>query len=248
MGLTVTESLLKGKNILITGGARRIGRHLALSAAQNGANIIVHHGHSAGEAGEVCELARQWGGQACALEADLSDPQQAAALVQQAQCFGPLDAVINNAAIFEALSPQETSLEDWQRHLAINLTAPFLISQSFAASLPQEKEGRIINILDWRALRPGADHFPYSISKAALAAMTRSLAAAFAPRITVNALALGAILPPSDGAASDALLKPVPAQRWATLDEVWQSVAFLLYGPTYITGEIIHLDGGRHLI
>jgi pteridine reductase len=248
MDLTVTASPLKGKNILITGGARRIGRHLALSAARNGANIIVHHGHSTEEALEVCNQAERLGVQACPLEADLSDPQQAAALVEKARCFGDLDGLINNAAIFKALNPQETSLQDWQNHLAINLTAPFLISQSFAASLPENKEGRIINILDWRALRPGADHFPYTISKAGLAAMTRSLAAAFAPHITVNALALGAILPPSDGAGLEGLLEPVPARRWATLEEVWQSVAFLLSGPTYITGEIIHLDGGRHLI
>jgi pteridine reductase len=103
-------------------------------------------------------------------------------------------------------------------------------------------------MLDWRALRPGPDHFPYTISKAALVAMTRSFASALAPRITVNGIALGAILPPSDGGDTETPIRDVPAKRWAELDEVWQTVLFLLTGTGYITGEIIHLDGGRHLV
>jgi pteridine reductase len=97
-------------------------------------------------------------------------------------------------------------------------------------------------------LRPGADHFPYTISKAALAALTKSLAVALAPRITVNGLALGAILPPSDKPASDAIIKDVPAKRWSDEEELEQALIFLLAGPAYVTGEIIHVDGGRHLV
>jgi pteridine reductase len=137
-------------------------------------------------------------------------------------------------------------MEDWQKHMAINMTAPFLLSQSFAK---QASEGaRIVNILDWRALRPGSDHFPYTISKAALAAMTQSLAIALSPRIIVNGLALGAILPPADGKAKADIIKNVPARRWAQEDEIEQALLFLLTCPSYITGEIIHLDGGRHLV
>jgi pteridine reductase len=109
-------------------------------------------------------------------------------------------------------------------------------------------DGRIVNILDWRALRPGRDHLPYTISKSALAALTQSLAAALAPQITVNALALGAILPPSDGSDTTGLLQFVPVRRWASLDEVDEALLFLLEGPAYITGEILHVDGGRHLV
>lgn len=132
--------------------------------------------------------------------------------------------------------------------MAINLTAPFLLSQAFAAAHVPGTSGRIINLLDWRALRPGADHFPYSISKAGLAALTRSLAIAMAPDITVNGLALGAILPPSTGGDLQAIVDPVPAGRWAELEEVTETLLFLLSGPEYITGEIIHIDGGRHLV
>src|SRR5262245_14600657 len=105
-----------------------------------------------------------------------------------------------------------------------------------------------IHILDWRALRPGADHFPYTISKAALASMTKSLAVALAPRIIVNGLALGAILPPFHGKAKTDIIKNVPAGRWAEESEIEQALLFLLTYPAYITGEIIHLDGGRHLV
>jgi NAD(P)-dependent dehydrogenase (short-subunit alcohol dehydrogenase family) len=246
-----TDSVLKpltGKNILITGAARRIGRHLALTVAQAGANVIVHHAHSADEAQEVCSLIRTLGVKAHTITADLNDLEQAASLVSAASCYGTLDIVINNAAIFKPIGPLETSLQDWLEHLNINLTAPFLISKAFAAGLSSQQTGRIVNILDWRALRPGADHFPYTISKAGLAALTQSLAAALAPQVTVNGLALGAILPPSDGASPDNILDQVPAQRWAELKEVGDTLLFLLTGPSYITGEIIHLDGGRHLI
>ena len=156
------------------------------------------------------------------LQADLDDPQQAAGLIPRALEHGPLFALVNNASIFEPLTWDKTSLESWERHLRVNLTAPFLLSQAFARSLPEGASGRIVNLLDWRALRPGADHLPYTISKAALAALTQSLAVALAPRVTVNGLALGAILPPSDGGATKAVLENVPARRWAELDEVSQ--------------------------
>ena len=132
--------------------------------------------------------------------------------------------------------------------MMVNLTTPFLLSQAFARSLSPGEHGRIVNLLDWRALRPGPDYLPYTISKSALAALTHSLAIALAPLITVNALALGAILPPSNGATTKVNLEQIPAHRWANLDEVGQALIFLLDGPAYITGEIIHVDGGRHLV
>ncbi|TLN10478.1 SDR family oxidoreductase, partial [bacterium] len=172
----------------------------------------------------------------------------AVTLLERAWDLAPLDALVNNAAIFLPGNALETSLELWQKHLAINLTAPFLLSQAFARRLAPDREGRVLNILDWRALRPGRDHFAYTISKAALAAMTQALAVGLAPNVLVNGLAFGAILPPADGAGTEKILQNVPAGRWADLREVAESVVFLLSGPAYITGEILHLDGGRHLV
>ena len=239
---------LLDKTVLITGSARRVGRIFALGCAQAGADVIIHHGHSPEEAQETREEIESLGRRAWVLASDLSKPAEASETISRANDLSPLYALVNSAAIFEPLSLADTTLSDWERHLSINLTAPFLLGQAFAEGLPEGKEGRIVNILDWRALRPNADHFPYTISKAGLAALTRSLAVALAPNITVNAIAFGAVLPPSDGGDVSGILKNVPARRWAELDEVGETLKFLLDGPPYITGEIIHLDGGRHLV
>lgn len=236
------------RTVLITGAAKRIGKHLALDLAKEGFKIIVHHGHSPLEANEVVTEISKQGGIAEAFQADLQNPSEINNLFENIARQGAVNALINNASIFAPLSFQETTLENWQEHLDINLTAPFLLSQRFHEQLLKTEQGHIINLLDWRALRPGADHFPYTISKAGLAALTRSLAVALAPRINVNGIAFGAILPPSDGGKPEKMLQNVPQNRVGTLDEVSRTVLFFLTGPEYITGEIIHLDGGRHLI
>jgi len=239
---------ITGRYVLVTGAARRIGRLLALTAAEAGADIVLHYSSSEEEAEKTAAEIQGLGRQVYLVRANLANPEEAASVVPKAARQGSLAALINNASIFEPLTLAETTYDAWQRHLDINLTAPFLLSQAFARCLPAGEKGRIINLLDWRALRPGSDHFPYTISKAALASMTRSLAAALAPDIVVNGLALGAVLPPSQEKTNPDLLKFVPARRWAQLDELRAAFLFLLTGPEYITGEILHLDGGRHLI
>ena len=246
--LHMIEMSLKGKTILVTGAARRVGRLFALGCAHAGADVIIHHGHSEAQAMEVQDEIAQLGRQAWVLASDLGKPAEASELIIQANEISALYALVNSAAIFEPLSAAETSLSDWERHLTINLTAPFLLSQAFAKQISGNKDGRIVNILDWRALRSGKDHFPYTISKAGLVALTKSLAVALAPHITVNGLALGAILPPADGGPSPDIIKKVPLGRWSEEAEVQNALVFLLAGPKYITGEIIHVDGGRHLI
>jgi NAD(P)-dependent dehydrogenase (short-subunit alcohol dehydrogenase family) len=244
----MTKTNLDGKAILVTGAARRIGRALAIACARAGADVVIHYGQSSDQAAKVQEEIAAMGRKAWTISTDLGQPALAAELISQARKFSPLYALVNSAAIFEPLSMPETKAADWERHLAVNLTAPFLLSQAFAKQVEKDGAGRIVNILDWRALRPGADHFPYTISKAALAALTKSLAVALAPNITVNGLALGAILPPSDRTPGPDILHSVPANRWAQLSEVEEALIFLLTGPAYITGEIMHVDGGRHLV
>jgi len=239
---------LQGKTVLITGAGVRLGRAMALAIAQDGGQVILHYNRSRKPAEETLSEIETMGSTAHLLQFDLGDSRNVEQLITQAHSIAPLFALVNSAAMFEPLNVQSTSLDAWEQHLRVNLTAPFLLSQSFAASKEENVIGRIINILDWRALRPGSDHFPYTISKAGLAALTQSLAVSLAPDIIVNGLAFGAILPPSDGAATDKIIENVPAGRWAYLEEVEQALLFLLNGPTYITGEILHLDGGRHLI
>ncbi len=235
-----------GRSAIVTGAGRRLGRAFAEALAEHGANVVVHYGRSAEEAEEVVSGLLARGVQSAAVQADLANPAEAAELVDRAeQAIGEIDLLVNNAAIFGPIEALDASIEDWQLHLNVNLTAPFLIAQQFARSR-EGKPGSIVNLLDWRAMRPGADHFPYTISKAALAALTRSLAVSFAPGIRVNGLALGAILPPSDGGTGDPL-EGVPSGRWGTIDEAIDALLFLLVGPEYVTGEILHVDGGRHL-
>ncbi len=239
---------LADKLVLITGAAQRVGRELALAVAREGGDVVIHYGHSTAEAHSLLEEIQGLDRKAYLIQADLNDPIQVSTLISRASEFGRLYALVNNAAIFQSLNWQTTTIEDWNQHLMVNLTTPFLLSRAFANQIPSEGMGRIINMLDWRASRPAADHLPYTISKSALAALTHSLAIALAPHITVNGLALGAVLPPSEGVAPANILKNVPAGRWADLAEVGHALIFLLDGPAYITGEIIHIDGGRHLV
>jgi pteridine reductase len=243
----MSEYPLRDKRVLITGAARRLGRAFALACARAGADVVIHHGHSLQAAQDLMAEIQLAGGRAHIIQADLADAAETARLGAEMERLGPVDALVNSAAIFEPLSAVQTSRDDWDRHIAINLTAPFILSQAFARQLPAELPGTIVNILDWRAIRPPADHFPYTISKAALAAMTQSLAIELAPRIRVNGLALGAILPPSDASVSERILNRIPLKRWAEPGEAEAALLFLLAGAGYVTGEILLVDGGRHL-
>lgn len=236
------------KTVVITGSARRLGREIALALAAAGYDLVIHSSRESEESRRTISELENLGSSVRYIAANFSNPEKAVEAFSEVFLSDQsLFALVNNASIFEGGGFLQSDYQEWQRNMAINLTAPFLISQAFAKAL-QGRAGRILNMLDWRALRPGRDHFAYTISKSALAAMTKAMALALAPQITVNGLALGAILPPSDGSQSAQILQSVPANRWATIQEVTDTVKFLLSGPAYITGEIIHVDGGRHLV
>ena len=234
--------------VLITGAGRRVGRSFALYLAEKGFNIALHYNTSEKEAEDVASKIEKLGKKVILVKANLVDEDQVKAIVPTLLKQGKLGALVNNAAIFEKSDWQQTSAEIWNRHLAINLTAPFLLSQAFANSLTSTERGKIVNILDWKIERTNPTHLPYIVSKNALASLTKELALSFAGKIEVNAIALGAVLPPVDGSAKTNLIDEIPLKRWATLDEVNETLLFLLTGPAYITGEIIKVDGGRHLI
>lgn len=255
-----------GQTVVITGSARRLGKEIALALAHEGYSLVIHSTNETEESRNTLSEIQSLGVAARYISANFSDPENSAEIFNNLFTSDPsIFALINNAAVFEGGGFLQSNFKEWQRIMDINLSAPYLLSQSFARGL-NGRSGRIINMLDWRALRPGKDHFAYTISKAALASMTKSLALALAPKITVNGLALGAILPPADEGKSLAghleaniqltkesgvlksIIDPVPADRWADINEVTDTVSFLLSGPAYITGEIIHIDGGRHLV
>ncbi|RME45074.1 MAG: SDR family NAD(P)-dependent oxidoreductase, partial [Chloroflexi bacterium] len=148
--------ILTGKTAIVTGGARRLGREIALALALRGARLVIHYGHSAGPAEATRAEIEALGARATTVQADFNQPAQAPRVVQAAiDAFGGADILINSAAIFEAGDFATTDESNWDRHFNINLKAPFLLSQAFAAQIPEDGAGKIVNIADWRGLRPG---------------------------------------------------------------------------------------------
>jgi NAD(P)-dependent dehydrogenase (short-subunit alcohol dehydrogenase family) len=221
---------------------------MAMAVAEAGANVIIHFNNSSEDAIELSNQIRKLGQMAWLVQADISKNAELETLCKEAFSLAPVTALINNASIFEPATLLETSFVSWQEHHQVNLTAPFLLSQAFARKIGNNTSGSIVNMLDWRALRPGKDHFAYTITKAALSAMTESLALSLAPRITVNAIALGAILPPENEIVDPELLEKVPMKRWADLNDLHLLLIYLLQRPKSLTGQVINLDGGRHLV
>jgi len=241
---------LTGRCALVTGGARRIGRALAEALAGAGASVVIHYRTSEDDAAAAVAAIEAAGGDACSLRADLAGSDLDRRLVDEAAALAgrPVDILVNNASVFEPLDLMTTTVADWDRNVAVNLRAPFLLARGLARQLPEGAVGDIINLNDDRALRPPADHFPYTISKAGLHALTASLALALAPRIRVNELALGAVLPP-EKASEDymhTLKRDIPLGRFGATAEVTHAALFLLGNPA-MTGQTILLNGGRHL-
>jgi pteridine reductase len=240
---------LEGKVAVVTGGAVRLGQALALSLAEQGVRLVIHYASSAGPAVETVNQIKALGSDAIALQADLRQASQAPGVVARAaDHFGRVDFLVNSAAIFHPGDVFSTTEDSWDKHFAINLKSPFFLSQAFAAHVGRERPGHIVNIADWRATRPGPDYVAYTLTKAALVTLTKSLALALAPNIQVNAIAPGAILPPpdKDQAYLDQLAQAIPARRVGSPAEITKALRFLLESD-FVTGELIFVTGGEHL-
>jgi len=241
---------LAERTALVTGGARRIGHTLALALAEAGARVVIHYLTSETEAQATAVQVKELGADAALVRGDLADAAVVTGLIDQAAAiFGHLDILINNASIFAPGSLATTTLEDWDRNQAINLRAPFLLSQGFSRQLPEGRFGDILNLNDYRGLHPRGDHFAYTISKVGLHGLTRSLALALAPQIRVNELALGAVLPPEDSPENylHVLKEEIPIHRFSKPSEVASAMMFLLHNRA-ITGQTVCIDGGRNLV
>jgi pteridine reductase len=250
---------LDGKVAIVTGGAVRLGKALALALAEQGARLVIHYGSSAGPAQETVTEIKAMGSDALAVQADFSQSGQAPSVVERAVAhFGQVDILVNSAAIFEPGRWDDTTEANWDRHFAINLKSPFFLSQAFAKHVcprvagqshwPSARAGHIVNIADWRGVRPGIGHVAYTLTKAALIAMTKSLALALAPNIQVNAIAPGMILPPpgKDPSYLERKAGQIPAQRVGSPQEIAKALLFLLRSD-FVTGELIFVTGGQHL-
>jgi len=241
---------IKGKVTIVTGGAVRLGKAMAQALADREARLVVHYNASAGPAHKVVRQIVAAGGEAIAVQANLSQPSQAPSIIERAMAhFGQVDILVNSAAIFEAGNWDDTTEENWDRHFAINLKSPFFLTQAFARQVKKGQQAHIVNIADWRGARPGTDHVAYTLTKAALIAMTQSMALALAPHIQVNAIAPGLILPPP-GQGPEYLERnasKIPVRRAGSADEIVKALLFLL-GSDFVTGELIYVTGGEHLM
>jgi glucose 1-dehydrogenase len=242
---------LKGKTALVTGGGIRLGRAFALALAEEGANLVVHYNHSEAPAEETAAMARKKGVKAVILEADFNHIPAVESVFPKAQeHFDSIDILINNAAIYLKGRGLETDRETWEKQFRINLQAPFILVQSFARQLPEGRPGRIVNIADAQILQHKPDHFAYRLTKAGLVEMTRMFSKELAPQITVNALALGIMLPlagKEDQVDLQSLAEErIPLKRTGS-PEVAASNALHLIRSDFTTGAFLRVDGGEYL-
>ncbi|WP_459558159.1 SDR family oxidoreductase [Lacunimicrobium album] len=241
---------MKPTSALITGSAIRLGKHIAFALAEQGINIAVHYNSSRDEAEQTASELKSLGVKVALIQANLSDPVAASReLFQQAnKQLGPVDLLINSAAIFNASHLHDLTEENFDSHLTINLKAPTFLSQEFQKQLPPNHQGHIINLLDWRARKSDPNYLAYSLSKAALWSLTEILALELAPNTRVNALSLGPMLAPEPKPADyeQRIRENVPLQTPGSPEDVTQAILFLINAP-YITGTILPITGGEHL-
>jgi len=238
-----------GETALVTGAAKRIGRAIAERLAREGYAVAVHCHRSRNAAEAVAASIRALGGRGAVIQADLSDAGAVARLVGAARsALGPLTLLVNNASEFEPDAVESLSLDRWERHFAVNLRAPAFLARDFAAQLPTDRHGSIINIVDQRVLKPNPQFLSYTLTKAALFTATRTMAQALAPRIRVNAVGPGPTLasPRQDADAFARQSAALPLGHGATPDEIADAVMFLARARA-VTGQMIAVDGGQHL-
>ena len=237
------------KTALITGAAKRIGRHLALSLAERGWDIAVHYNSSEADAAEVADEIRKCGRNAAILRADLSRENEVAGLIARAaDALGPLTCLVNNASVFEYDSIDSATRSGWDTHLETNLRAPFVLTQEFAKALPADAGGVVVNLIDQRVWNLTPHFVTYTISKAALWTLTQTLALALAPRIRVNAIGPGPTLAntrqtPEQFARQCAAM---PLRHGASPQDIADALHYILDAKS-MTGQMIALDGGQHL-
>ncbi len=245
------SSSLNGKVALVTGAARRIGAAISRRLHQHGANVAIHYRGSADEANSLCDtLNALRSDSATPLRADLSDTGAFPDLIKSVTDWhGQLDILINNASSFYPTPLGQVSEADWDNLIGTNLKAPLFLAQAALVPL-QASRGVIVNIVDIHAQRPLRNHAVYGAAKAGLAMLTRSLAKDLAPDIRVNGVSPGAILWPESELSDDAknsILGQIPLGRTGEPDDIAGCVLYLVRDATYVTGQIIAVDGGRSI-
>lgn len=243
---------MQGKTVLITGGAKRVGAAICRRLHAAGANLMLHYRASGGEARLLqAELNHARPNSVALIQADLLDLAKLPSLVEQTlTTFGRLDGLVNNASSFFATPVGEIVPPDWDDLIGTNLRAPLFLAQAAATAL-KRTQGSIVNITDIHAARPLKSYVVYSTAKAGLVGLTRSLARELAPDVRVNAVAPGPILWPDDDQFDELsrqrIISATPLRREGTPEDIAKAVHFLMAEAPFVTGEMINVDGGRHI-
>ncbi len=241
--------MIKNQTILITGAAKRIGRHMAVELARTGYDIAIHYHQSAEAAKSLQTEIEELGQKARCFKANLSDEAETMGLFPRiVEEFACPTIVINNASIFEEDDATSCDKDSWDTHLQTNLRAPFILSQALKKNCEPDQKGHIVNIIDQRVLNLTPHFLSYTLSKSALWTLTQTLSMALAPQIQVNAIGPGPTLPSSRQAQQDfeAQWKALPLQVPTPLEDISNAVKFLLSSRS-VTGQLITLDSGEHL-
>lgn len=240
---------LRGGCALVTGGAVRVGRALVLALAGEGMRVVVHHHSSRAEADSLVSEIRAAGGDAVRIAADLSDPTEVARLGREAEAaWGGVDVLVNSASLFHDAGLRDTDLDTWNATIALNLRAPFLLTQQIGQAMAQRGRGVIVNIADLAGLQAWRGYAAHGISKAGLVHMTRIAARELAPDVRVVAIAPGTVLPPANMPAEqvESLAERIPLRRVGAPEDVVKAMLYAL-AADFVTGEVLRVDGGRML-
>jgi NAD(P)-dependent dehydrogenase (short-subunit alcohol dehydrogenase family) len=240
---------LKGKTVLVTGAAKRVGHEIALAFAERGANLLIHCRSSKKEAQELAKKMRATGCQARVYQADLLKVREVKTLAARIlKDVGAVDVLVNNASLFHATPFPKVTEKDWDDFLGIHVKAPFFLSQALGSAMKKKGAGRIINISDWSGLRPARDYLPYCVSKGALITMTESLAKNLAPEVLVTAVCPGPVLAPTDLSRKERadVAKKTLVGRWGDPKDIAKMAVFLAE-QDFVTGSYHLVDGGESL-
>lgn len=235
---------IKGKTVLITGCAKRIGRELAINLAKDGANIIIHYNTSEEEALRLKQQVESFSVKALLVKANLLIEEEIVNLVNTVKSITDVDILINNASLYYKTPLHSASFEDLDIFYTIHVKAPFYLSKEFGKIMFEKKYGRIINIADYSGILPYPDYTPYTVSKGAMLTMTKAFAKEFAPYVLVNAILPGPIIPPEDLEDRETPLRKTVLKRWAGGIEVYKAVKYLIE-TDFTTGSFIPVEGGR---
>jgi pteridine reductase len=240
---------LRGRVALVTGAGRRLGRAMARALAGRGMTLAIHHHASAQGAAELRDEIVAAGGKAACFAADLTDAAAAAELPRRVAAeLGGLDVLVNSAAVMHRLSFEDTTPAQYDAVLDLNLRSVFFVTQGAAPSL-RAARGKVVNLADLSGLEPWPGFAAHSVSKAGVVMLTRVLARALAPDVTVNAIAPGPVLVPEeyDAEERDRLARTTPLRRLGAPEDATAALLYLLEGGDYVTGDVLVVDGGRLL-